>query len=376
MPDCRIDDDDLTHLRSCLELAARARGATSPNPMVGAVVVRDGEVVGRGWHRRAGEPHAERIALGAAGDRCRGATLYTSMEPCCHQGRTPPCTEAIIDAGIARVVSCTVDPDPRVHGKGFATLREAGIVAGAGALQQEAARLNEGYLTLKRAGRPFVVGKAALSLDGRLATRTGSSQWITGPEARQEAHRLRAGADAVVVGIGTALADDPRLTARHGGGPGPRFRVVLDSRLRMSPDSRLLAENGGSVVVVTTRHAPEDRRRALLAAGAEVVPVAEEDGGRVSLRDAFQELGRRGIARALLEGGGAVLTSAFELDIIDKLVLFYAPLLIGGSKAPTLWAGRGIAEMADARRLRDVRVRRLGSDWSVEGYVHPPEPPR
>lgn len=365
--------DDERHLRHCLELAARARGQTFPNPLVGAVVVRDGEVVGTGFHARAGEAHAERQALMQAGAAARGATLYTNVEPCSHTGRTPPCVEAILAAGVARVVTCIRDPDPRVDGRGLRALRGAGVQVHVGLLAREAAELNAGYLSLKQQGRPFVIAKAALSLDGRMATHTGNSQWITGAPARQHAHLLRSRVDAVVVGSGTVLADDPQLTARDVEGPGPRFRVVLDSRLRTPSSARLLAQNQGKVVVITGEPGPGAER--LRAAGAAVIGVAVDAEGRVSLPAALRALAELGVSTVLLEGGSTVLTCAFEVGTIDQVVLYYAPVLLGGAAAPPLWGGAGHALVAAAPRLRFARWQTLGEDQVVEGYLRPPTAP-
>ncbi len=367
---------DRSYLKECLELARTARGSTSPNPMVGAVVVRDGEVVGRGYHRCPGDLHAERLALQDAGDVARGATLYVNIEPCSHQGRTPPCVDAVLEAGIVRVVVSTADPDPRVSGGGFEALCAAGVTVEVGELAAESARLNEAYLTYKTHGRPFVVGKAALSLDGRLATKHRSSQWITGEAARERAHQLRATSDAVMVGIGTVLADDPRLTARHGGGDGPRFRVVLDSKLRTPPDAKLLTQDDGRVLILTRSAAPDVAQAQLESVGAEVVRVGDWPDGGVAWPDVLQTLADREVMSLLLEGGSGLLTSAFEADIIDKLFLIYAPLLIGGAAALPLWGGDGIGELRAAPRLREVKRFDLGDDWVVEGYLHTPEPPR
>lgn len=368
-------DTEARFIRRCLELAARARGATSPNPLVGAVVVREGVVVGSAWHHRAGEPHAERLALEQAGPQAGGATLYSNMEPCCHHGRTPPCVDAIIEAGVARVVSAIRDPDPRVDGKGFEALRAAGIEVSSGFESQEAAELNAGYLKIQRSGIPFVIGKAALSLDGRLATRTGSSQWITGEQARAMAHRIRAGVDAVVVGVGTVLADDPRLTARHGGGAGPRYRVVLDSHLRTPPQASLLQQRDGVPLIMTTQAAASGERQRLEKAGATVLVVAADGQGRVDLPAALVRLAALDVCTVMLEGGSRLLTEALQIGIIDKVFLFYAPLLIGGAEALPLWGGEGVAQMDEARRLQRVRHYRLGRDWAVEGYLRtPPEP--
>ena len=343
--------------------------------MVGAVVVRNGEVIGRGYHRCAGDLHAERMALQNAGDAARGATLYVNMEPCCHEGRTPPCVEAILDAGVARVVASIADPDPRVSGAGFSALRDAGVEVAVGDLADEAARFNEAFLTFKTRQRPFVVAKAAVSLDGRLATRLRESQWITGEVAREYAHQLRAASDAVMVGVGTVLDDDPRLTARHGDGQGPRFRVVLDSKLRIPAGARLFDEAQGKVLVLTTEAAPEAQEHQLGEAGAEVIRLEADDAGRVAWPDALAALAEREAMSLLIEGGSGLLTSAFEADIIDKLFLIYAPLLIGGSSALSLWGGVGTGELTAAPRLTHVRRFDLGEDWAVEGYLHPPEPP-
>lgn len=360
---------DTYFLDLCIQLARRAGGATSPNPMVGALVVRDGEVVGSAWHHRAGEPHAERLALQQAGEAARGATLYSNMEPCCHHGRTPPCTEAIVNAGVTRVVASIRDPDERVDGKGFSTLIEAGVEVLSGLQEEEATELNDAYLKVRRCGIPFVIAKAALSLDGRLATRTGSSQWITGEQARVMAHHLRAASDAVMVGVGTVIADDPRLTARHGGGAGPRYRVVLDSHLRTPPGARVLQGEQGSCLVLTTTTAPSAARARLQEAGAEVLEIESNDSGRVCLHAALRKLAQRHVSTLMIEGGSEVLTGAFELDIIDKVFLFFAPVLIGGEEALPLWGGQGAVDMAAARRLRRIRHHQLGRDWAVEAYL-------
>jgi diaminohydroxyphosphoribosylaminopyrimidine deaminase/5-amino-6-(5-phosphoribosylamino)uracil reductase len=362
------------HLEECFRLAAQARGATSPNPLVGAVVVRGGDVVGRGYHRCAGADHAERVALAEAAERAVGATLYVNMEPCTHHGRTPPCVEAVLAAGIRRVVISTLDPDHRVNGNGVEALRAAGVTVDIGELAGEAARLNDAYLSYKIHGAPLVTAKAAISLDGRLATRTRASQWISGEIARRRAHGLRAESDAVVVGVGTLLHDDPRLTARNGCRTGPRYRVVLDTRLRTPVDAKLLAEDDGQALIFCGEAASSAAEERLVAAGAVVVRV-ESDGTGVSWDGVLAELADREVMSVLLEGGGGVLTSAFEADIIAKLFLVYAPLLIGGSAAVSLWGGEGVGELENAPRLHQVSRIELGDDWAVEGYLHPPEPP-
>lgn len=365
---------DRQYLEECLRLAVRARGFTSPNPMVGAVIVSRGEVVGRGYHHHPGGRHAERVALEQAGERARGATLYVNMEPCTHQGRTPPCVDAVLGAGVQRIVVCTLDPDPRVAGNGIGALRAAGIDVEVGELAPEAARLNEAYLWYKAHGGPFVTAKAAISLDGRLATRTRQSQWISGEIARRRTHRLRAATDAVLVGIGTLLDDDPRLTARHADGRGPRYRVVLDTRLRTPPEAKLLAEEAGGALIFCGSEASTAAEGRLADAGAEVIRVSGGEKG-LAWSEILAELAARETLSLLIEGGSGVLTDAFEADIIHKLFLVYAPLLIGGTAALSLWGGEGIGELTAAPRLHRVRRFDLGDDWAVEGYLHAPEPP-
>jgi len=369
------DNAHRTHAQECLDLAAKARGDTGSNPLVGAVVVANGEVIGRGYHRRSGDPHAEQVALAQAGGAARGATLYTNVEPCCHQGRTPPCVDAIIAAGVRAVVSSHRDPDGRVDGRGFEALRAAGVGVSIGVLATEAAELNAAYLKLKRTGRPLVIAKAALSLDGRMATHTRGSQWITGDEARDFAHQVRGSVDAVIVGVGTLLADNPRLTARLSGAHQPRYRGVVDARLDTPPAARLLQETAGTPLIVTTSAPGMDARARLEACGAQVVEVKATATGRVDLDDMLVKLAGLEVASVLLEGGSTLLTSAFELGIIDKVMLFYAPLLIGGQEALPLWGGDGIADLASAPRVQRVRMHRLGPDWAIEGYLQPPEPP-
>lgn len=376
----RTARDDRRYLRMALGLAARGEGQTAPNPMVGAILVRGGRVVGEGYHTRAGAPHAEAVALAQAGSRARGATLYVNLEPCCHFGRTPPCVDSILAAGVGRVVASLEDPDPRVRGKGFRALRAAGTRVLVGPLAREARRLNESFLRRVVADRPFVTLKAGMSLDGRIATRTGESKWITSPAARAAARELRAEHEAVLVGVNTVLRDDPRLSARGarrpGNGSGPRVgdgggqpvRVVLDTRLRTPPGARILADGAGPVIVVTLRGAPRARRRKLEAAGALVVEVGGRDG-HVSLEKALRELGRRGISSVLVEGGSEVLGSVLDDRIGDRLVLFVAGRVLGGRGALPAFGGRGSARLRDAPRLREVRVRTLGRDLRIDGRL-------
>lgn len=357
--------NDLRWLRQALRLAERGRGRTRPNPMVGAVLVVGDKVVGRGWHARAGSPHAEVRALRQAGKRARGARLYVNLEPCRHFGRTPPCTDAIVAAGVREVIACMPDPDPRVGGRGFAALRKAGVKVRIGTSRVEAERLNAPYLRRQRTGLPSVTLKAGMSLDGRIATRAGRSQWITSAAARREARHLRGRHDAVLVGVGTVLADDPRLSAAGTNGHARPVRVILDSRLRTPPDSRVLRSPGGPVVLLARRDAPAARRARLERAGATIVAVGARRG-RVDLRSGLRALGRRGISSVLIEGGGDVLGAALDGKVGDRLVLYVAPRLLGGSAARPAFAGRGAGPVEGAARLVAPRWRRLAGDWVIE----------
>jgi len=358
---------DETYMRQALELARLGAGATSPNPMVGAVVVADGDIVGRGYHPRAGDPHAEVFALRDAGPRARGATLYVTLEPCAHRGRTPPCTEAVIEAGIRRVVVAMPDPDRQVSGRGLRRLVEAGIETRVGVAEDEARTLNEAYVKHRTAGLPFVTAKWAMTLDGRIATRSGDSRWISGEASRALAHEMRAASDAILVGIGTVLRDDPALTARVPAAARHPRRVVLDSTLRIPLDARVLARDGTPVLVATTDRGRPDARRSLEAMGVEVLGAGGPDG-RVDLAVPLRELGRRDVLSLLVEGGGAVLGAFADGGLIDKVVAFVAPLMVGGP-APAPVGGAGVDTLAHAWRLTRTAVRRVAEDVVVEGYL-------
>ena len=358
----------MSHMERALEMARRAIGTVSPNPAVGAVVVSEGAVVGEGHTQPPGGPHAEVEALRRAGSRAAGAVMYTTLEPHAHHGRTPPCTQAIIDAGIAEVRSAVTDPNPRVNGAGFARLRDAGVTVRVGECAEHAHELIEAYAKHVVTGLPFVTAKFASSLDGKIATTTGDSRWITSAEARAYAHDLRAASDAVMVGIGTALADDPQLTARdEHGKPLARqpTRVVLDSAARLPTTARMLAEPGDTVVAVA--RAPDARRRALERAGARVVQAPSADGA-VDLGALLAELGRGDTTSVLVEGGGVLLGSLFDAGLVDKVVAFVAPTIIGGAEAPSSVAGAGAQRIADAVRLSRVRTLHLGRDVTIVGY--------
>jgi diaminohydroxyphosphoribosylaminopyrimidine deaminase/5-amino-6-(5-phosphoribosylamino)uracil reductase len=357
-------------MRRALRLAARARGRTSPNPLVGAVLVKEGRVVGEGYHRRAGEAHAEILALRAAGHTARGATLYLTLEPCAHHGRTPPCAPAVIEAGIARLVVAIEDPNPKVAGQGVACVRAAGIPVEVGLLAAAARQQNEVYLKWRVRDLPFVTWKSAATLDGKIATRTGNSRWVTGEAARAFVHRLRAEHDAILVGIGTVRADDPLLTARPPGRrSGNPLRVIVDARAEIPLDSRILRTlSEGPALVATTAAAPEPRRAALQDAGAAVLTLPARCG-RVDLVALMRELARREITSLFLEGGAEITASMLADGLVDKAVLFIAPKIVGGRAAPGPVGGEGIARMADALTLRDVTLRRFGEDFAVTGYL-------
>ncbi len=356
--------DHQPFIERALELAARGAGFVEPNPMVGAVVVRDGAVVGEGFHERFGGAHAEVNALAAAGTAARGATLYVTLEPCCHHGKTPPCTEAIIAAGIARVVAAMADPFDRVAGGGFQRLRDAGIEVEVGCMQAAARRLNAPYLKLIATGMPYVHAKWAMTLDGKIATASGESKWISGPESRRVAHELRGRMDAIVVGIGTVLADDPLLTARP---PGPRtaLRVVLDSRGRLPAASHLArTARDLPVLVAVTDQAPTSLTSVLSELGCEVLPLPRGERG-IEADSLLRELGRRRLTNVLVEGGGAVLGSFFDADQVDEVHAFVAPKLFGGASARSPLAGQGRPRIADAGRFEVSEVLRLGDDCLI-----------
>lgn len=332
--------------------------------MVGAVVVRDGQVAGAGWHHGAGAPHAEVEALAAAGPAARGATVYVNLEPCCHMGRTPPCVDALLRAGVARVVAGMIDPDPNVRGRGLELLGAAGVQAEAGVLEEKARRLNAPYVVHRTLGRPFVTHKAAASLDGRIAAADGTSRWITGPEARRDVHLLRARSDAVCVGVGTVLADDPALTARDVRARRQPLRVVVDSAARTPAGARVLGPEAPTLIVATGA-APPGRVRALRDAGAEVLEVPSEDG-RVALPAMLGELARRGVMDLLLEGGGTLAGAFIAAGLIDRFVWYVAPKLLGGAGTAGPLEGWAARAIGDAAALVIESVRRVGEDLRVE----------
>ncbi len=352
-------------MRMALRLGRKGEGAVNPNPLVGAIVVQGERVVGRGYHRAFGEPHAEVFALDEAGEKARGATLYVSLEPCSHHGKTPPCTERILEAGISRVVTPCRDPNPLVNGKGLAHLRAAGVEVVEGVLAKEAQKENEAFFKFITTGLPFVCLKLATSLDGRIATRTGDSKWITGERSRREAHRLRRRHSAVLVGSRTVLVDDPLLTVRHVPGRNP-VRIVLDGKGEVPQKAALLREPGRTIVATATM--PKEKEEALLALGAEVWRLPGPNG-RVELEGLLLRLGAAGIDSVLVEGGGETAAAFLESGLVDRVSFFIAPLLLGGRAAVPAVGGLGAEIVAEGIRLREVEWTRRGEDLLYTGRL-------
>ena len=364
----------MSYMDQAIDLARGALGSTSPNPAVGAVLVKDGSIVGQGATQPPGEAHAEVVALNQARENANGASLYVTLEPCCHWGRTPPCTRAIVEAGVSLVVAAVTDPNPVVAGKGIAELREAGIdvslITEDSAERKAALELYEGFAKHINFGMPFATAKFAMSLDGKIATRTGDSKWVTGPEARGLVQQMRRETDAVMVGANTVVADDPQLTARdEDNQPLLRqpARVTLDSHCRMPLVSQLLRQPG-STLVYTTKEAPCSNVQGLERAGAEVVPVGATSKGLVCPREVLSDLGKRGIVNLLVEGGGKTLGSFFDDGLVDKVYAFVAPVIIGGIDASSPVEGSGAESMARALRLQETTIRQIGPDWLITGY--------
>ncbi len=359
-------------MAAALALARRGLGNVWPNPAVGCVIVKDGAVVGRGWTQPGGRPHAETEALARAGSAAGGATAYVTLEPCSHSGMTGPCVDAIIAAGVSRVVAATKDPDPRVAGQGLARLREAGTMVEAGLMQAEACELNQGYLTRVERGRPMVTLKLAASLDGRIAAQTGDSRWITSEDARAASHGLRASHDAIAVGIGTAIADDPHLTCRLPGLPvRPAVRIVFDTRLRLPLTRQLVAtarRTPTSIVTLadTAHNSAVERARALADLGVAVIPVDADETGALPLDAALLALGETGLTRLLVEGGGRLAAGFVAAGLVDAITIFRGPSIVGGDGVAGV-AALGLERVADAPRFRLIDSRRIGDDM-VELY--------
>lgn len=350
-----------------IALARRGVGKTSPNPPVGCVIARDGEVVGTGWHRKAGTPHAEIHALLEAGELARGADVFVTLEPCSHFGKTPPCADALIAAGVGRVYAGMVDPNPKVAGKGIEKLRAAGIPTFPGLREPECRRLIGPFVKHVTTGLPLVTVKSALTLDGKTATASDDSQWITGEQARRQVHKLRAENDALMVGVGTVLADDPRLTCRLLRGRKDPLRVIVDSLLRTQLDAQLFRVQSTTTTLIATIEQDEERLATYRALGAEVL-VCREENNRVDLADLLTRLGIQGVQSVLVESGGELSGALLRQGLIDRLILFYGAKLVGGEgRSP--FAGAGVDRMSQAIRLQEIEVRRFGDDLMVAGYL-------
>ncbi len=361
----------MDYMRQALSLARLALGQVSPNPAVGALVIKDGEVVGQGYTQPPGSWHAEIMALKQAGEKARGGVMYVTLEPCCHYGRTPPCTKAVIAAGISEVHMAMLDPNPLVSGKGRDELEREGIKTYLGEYGEESKELNEAYVKYITTGMPFVTAKFAVSLDGRIATKKGDSQWISGNEARKYVHCLRYTTDAIMAGANTVIADDPHLTCRCGGKGGTvrkqLLRVIVDGRGRISPTSRVLNEPG-KVLLVLSEFANPERKDSFAQAGAELLELPSEEG-QVDLKRLLKILGEREITSVLVEGGGILLGSLFDSKLVDKVIAFIAPIIIGGEEAKMAVAGRGVDRMTDAIKLERVKLEKFGEDFMISGYV-------
>ncbi len=360
-----------TYMRLALKLAARGRGMTSPNPMVGAVLVKQDKIIGRGYHRGPGTPHAEVVALRLAGDKASGATLYTNLEPCCHiQKRTPPCAKTIIQHKVRKVVMAIRDPNPQVRGRGLRELKKAGVLVQEDVLVQEATQLNEVYIKYMTQKCPFVILKVAQSLDGKIATAGGESRWITSEQARTYTHRLRAQVDGVMVGIGTLLRDDPRLTVRIGAKQTRQpFRIVVDSTLRIPLDAQIIQQPPpGKTLIATTAQASQVRIRELERRGVKVL-VTKEQEGRVDLADLMRLLGEMGMMTLMIEGGSELNASAIRQGIVDKVLFFITPRIIGGQDAKSSIGGVSPKHLSASIPVRDFKIKRIGPDLLLEGYM-------
>jgi len=363
--------DDRHFMKMALDLAPGGEGYTSPNPMVGAVVVKDGRVVGSGFHERVGGPHAEVNAIDAAGPLAEGATLYVTLEPCNHTGRTPPCTHKILEARISRVVIAMLDPNRKVAGGGADFLKQKGIRIKIGVCSEQARRLNEAFVKYVGTGRPFVIAKCAATLDGRVATRTGDSRWVTGTSSRQFVHRLRHAVDAVLVGINTVRTDNPSLTTRLSDGRRGKdpVRIILDTQLSISPDARLLHQtsDADTILVVGEAVAP-DKKKAHEKTGIRVIQATLKDG-LIDMDALMDRLGALQLTSLLIEGGSRVLASAFRAGIVDKVFFFYAPKILGGDDGVPICSGPGAELMRQSIAVSDISVHRFDDDVMIEGYL-------
>lgn len=367
---------DIAVMKRVLRLAGKASGMTSPNPMVGAVLVKNGKIIAEDYHRKPGAPHAEALVIQKAGEKAKGATLYVNLEPCCHTDkRTPPCTKAIIKAGIKKVVIGMKDPNPKVSGKGIEELSKSGINVVSGILEKDSIRLNEAYAKYIMTKRPFVILKVAMTLDGKIATPEGESKWITGEEARGKVHQLRSSVDAVMTAIGTVKADDPQLTARikkgtrdEGQGTRSPIRIVIDPEFEIPIDAKILNTPPKTVIVtkVSKGQVSESKKKTLLEKNIKII---DYEGERVDLKWLMKKLGGIGITSVLIEGGSSLNSHALEYGIVDKVMFFIAPKIIGGRESYPAVGGKTFKKLSDAYRIKDIKINRIGGDILIEGYL-------
>ena len=361
-------DVDDKYMALAMELAEKGRGMVEPNPMVGAVLVKNGEIVGRGYHQIFGGAHAEIHAIHEGGTNCKDATLYVSMEPCAHYGKTSPCVDAIIKAGIKTVVAAVIDPNPITSGKGIQKLKEAGVEVVVGVMEVQAKRLNVPFFKLIQKGLPYVTVKWAMSIDGKIATHTGESRWITCEESRKYVHKIRGQMDGIVVGINTVMRDDPLLTCRIEGGRNPK-RIVVDSNAALPVNSRLLSTiNEGEIIVAVGKNAQRYRIEKLEQLGCKIVQTQDVEG-RVDLQELFRRLGEMELTNILVEGGSRIITSVIEGRLADRVMVFVAPVIIGGTGATSPVVGTGIEKMSEAAEINEVSIKRFSDDIVIEGIL-------
>ena len=359
--------DDNYFMREAIRLARKGIGKTSPNPVVGAVIVKNGKVIGRGYHKKCGDWHAEIYAIKDSNGDVKGATAYITLEPCCHYGKTPPCVDTLIKEKIGRVLVGTLDPNPSVNSKGIKTLKSKGIKVDIGILEDECRELNEHYFKFIKSGIPYVTIKYAQTLDGRIATKTGNSQWISSEALRKYVHRLRAVNDCIMVGVGTVIADDPQLTVRYAKGHNP-LRVVVDSKLRIPVKSSVLRDNNSHLTIIaTTSKAPSRKVTAVKNLGAEVLVVKKDKNGGVSLRGLLRELGKRGITSVIVEGGSEIVTSLLKANLVDKMMILTAPKIMG--KGVEAIGDLGVCKIKDTIKFSSFKTMRKGDDFVFEGTI-------
>ncbi len=362
---------DEQYMRMALSIARKGLGTASPNPMVGAILVKGGKVVGKGYHKKAGGPHAELAAIADAKEEAKGSTLYINLEPCVHFGKTPPCVDAVVEAGIKKIIVSMLDPNPLVNGRGVQKLRKAGIDVKVGLLEEEARRLNEIFILSIERKRPFFTLKAALSLDGKIATKTCDSKWISNEESRKYTNNMRAVADGILVGINTVIADNPLLVPKIVRPKKVPVRIVLDSKLRIPLACDMVKTSDKYPTwIFTGEDARADKESKLRSMGVEVFRVGKDENGRVMLKQMCEELFNRGITNVIVEGGGEINSALLKEDLIDKIFFFYGPILIGGKNAFNLIGGRGIDFLKDAHRIDIVALKRFKDNICIEGYVH------